>query len=62
MGMQSKSFEKEEKEIVNQATSKGISWEEIAKIRAQYGEDFDQDKECFDSFKKRVENLSKDKK
>lgn len=61
MGMQSKSFEKEEKEIVNQATSKGISWEEIAKIRAKYGEDFYQDKNCFDSFKKQVENLSKDK-
>lgn len=62
MGMQSKSFEKEEKEIVNQAISKGITWEEIAKVRAKYGEDFDQDKACFDSFKIRVGNLSKDKK
>lgn len=61
MGILSKTFEKEEKEVVNQATSKGVSWEVIAEIRAKYGKDFDQDKGCFDSFKKRVENLSKDK-
>lgn len=62
MGMQSKTFEKEEKEVVNQVASQGVSMEEIAKVRAKYGEDFDQDKECFNSFKERVKNLSKDKK
>lgn len=62
MGMQSKTFEKEEKVVVNQVANQGVSMEEIAKVRAKYGEDFDQNRGCFDSFKKRIENLSKDKK
>lgn len=62
MGMQSKTFEKEEKAVVNQVASQEVPMEEIAKVRAKYDEDFDQDRGCFDSFKKRVENLPKNKK
>jgi hypothetical protein len=61
MGMQSKTFEEEEKKVVNQATNKGVSWEVIAEIRAKYHNDFNQDRSRFESFKKQVENLSKDK-
>ena len=62
MSMLSKTFEKEEKTVVNQASSQGVSMEEIAKVRAKYSEDFDQNRGRFDSFKERVENLPKDKK
>lgn len=62
MGMQSKTFEKEEKAVVNQVASQGVSMEEIAKVRAKYGEDFAQNRDYFDSFKKQVENLQKSKK
>ncbi|MEQ2409016.1 hypothetical protein AAAU27_13135 [Bacteroides ovatus] len=61
MGMQSKTFEEEEKKVVNQATNKGVSWEVIAEIRAKYHNDFNQDRSRFESFKEQVENLSKDK-
>ena len=61
MGMQSKTFQEEEKKVVNQATNKGVSWEVIAEIRAKYHNDFNQDRSRFESFKKQVENLSKDK-
>lgn len=61
MGMQSKTFEEEEKKVVNQATNKGVSWEVIAEIRAKYHNDFNQDRSRFESYKEQVENLSKDK-
>lgn len=61
MGMQSKTFEEEEKKVVNQATNKGVSWEVIAEIRAKYHNDFNQDRSRFESYKEQIENLSKDK-